>query len=51
MILRARLATRGAATLLPGLVLHDADGAFTAAAQRVLRDGAALDDVVAAATG
>jgi tRNA1(Val) A37 N6-methylase TrmN6 len=46
VILRARLGARGAATLLPGLVLHEADGAFTAAAQRVLRDGAALDDVV-----
>ena len=46
VILRARLGTRGAAALLPGLVLHDADGAFTAPAQRVLRDGAALDDVV-----
>ena len=29
-------------TLLPGLVLHEADGAFTAAAQAVLRDGAGL---------
>jgi tRNA1(Val) A37 N6-methylase TrmN6 len=46
VILRGRLGTRGAAALLPGLVLHEADGAFTAAAQRVLRDGAALDDVV-----
>lgn len=30
-------------TVLPGLVLHEADGAFTAAAQAVLRGGAALD--------
>jgi tRNA1(Val) A37 N6-methylase TrmN6 len=30
------------ASLLPGLVLHQADGAFTAAAQAVLRDGGTL---------
>lgn len=30
------------AVLLPGLVLHDADGSFSAAAQRILRDGAPL---------
>ena len=29
--------------LLPGLVLHEADGSYTAAAQAVLRDAAALD--------
>jgi tRNA1(Val) A37 N6-methylase TrmN6 len=29
--------------LLPGLVLHEASGAFTAAAEAILRDGAALD--------
>lgn len=46
VILRARLGTRGAAALLPGLVLHEAGGAFTPAAQRVLRDAAALDDVM-----
>jgi tRNA1(Val) A37 N6-methylase TrmN6 len=29
-------------TLFPGFVLHDADGGFTAAADAVLRDAAAL---------
>lgn len=43
VLLRARKATRGPTRLLPGLVLHQADGAFTAEANAVLRDGAALD--------
>jgi tRNA1(Val) A37 N6-methylase TrmN6 len=29
--------------LMPGLVLHDADGGYSSAAQAILRDGAALD--------
>lgn len=42
VIVRAR---KGAATptrLMPGLVLHEAGGAYSAAAEAVLRDGAAL---------
>jgi tRNA1Val (adenine37-N6)-methyltransferase len=34
---------RGAFRVLPGVVLHQADGAFTAEADAVLRGGAALD--------
>jgi tRNA1(Val) A37 N6-methylase TrmN6 len=41
-ILRARKGIKTGAALLPGLVLHDADGKYTAAAEAVLRDGAAL---------
>ena len=40
VIVRARKGT--GAALLPGLVLHEADGRYTAAAEAVLRDGAAL---------
>jgi tRNA1(Val) A37 N6-methylase TrmN6 len=42
-ILRARKGIRTGATLLPGLVLHGEDGKYTAGAEAVLRDGAALD--------
>lgn len=42
VIIRAVKGGRGPDRVLPGLVLHEADGAFTAAAQAVLRDGAAL---------
>lgn len=42
VIVSGRLGQRGPATLLPGFILHQADGAFTAAAQRILRDGAPL---------
>jgi tRNA1(Val) A37 N6-methylase TrmN6 len=42
VIVSGRLGQQGPATLLPGLILHQADGAFTAAAQRILRDGAPL---------
>ncbi|MBL8567983.1 MAG: methyltransferase [Phreatobacter sp.] len=42
VIVRARRDARGALVLHPGLVLHEADGRFTAAAERILRDGAAL---------
>lgn len=43
ILLRARRDGRGALVLLPPLVLHDADGAPSAAAQAVLRDAAPLD--------
>jgi tRNA1(Val) A37 N6-methylase TrmN6 len=36
--------------LLPGLVLHQADGGFTPAAEAVLRGGAALPRLAAGAT-
>ena len=42
-ILRARKGIRTGAALLPGLVLHAAEGKYTEAAEAVLRDGAALD--------
>ncbi len=42
VIVSGRLAQSGPASLLPGLVLHEADGDFTPAAQGILRDGAAL---------
>lgn len=40
VIVRARRGVRSGATLLPGLVLHEADGSFTAAAEAILRDAA-----------
>lgn len=43
VVLRARLGARGGTVLRPGLTLHGPDGRFTAAAERILRDGAALD--------
>ena len=42
LLLRARKGSAAPLTLMPGLVLHDEDGAYTAAAEAVLRDGAAL---------
>jgi tRNA1(Val) A37 N6-methylase TrmN6 len=42
VLLRARRGGRGPARLLPALVLHEKDGAFTAAADAVLRDAAPL---------
>ncbi len=42
VIVRGVRQGRGACTVVPGLVLHDPDGAFTEAAQAVLRDGGAL---------
>lgn len=42
VIVTGRFGQRGPATLLPGLVLHQADGDFTPAVQRILRDGAPL---------
>ena len=42
IIVRARKGIATPMRLLPGLVLHESDGRFTAAAQAVLRDAAAL---------
>lgn len=42
MLLQGRKSARGGDRLLPGLVLHQANGAFTPEAEAVLRDGAAL---------
>jgi tRNA1(Val) A37 N6-methylase TrmN6 len=42
VLLRAVRGGGGACHLLPGLVLHEADGRFTAAAQAILRDAEAL---------
>jgi tRNA1Val (adenine37-N6)-methyltransferase len=42
VLLRARKGARGPAKILPGLVLHEADGRFTAAAEAILRDAAPL---------
>lgn len=43
VLIRARRGGRGPLRLLPGLVLHERDGSFTAMAEHVLRDGGALD--------
>jgi tRNA1Val (adenine37-N6)-methyltransferase len=43
VLLRTIHGGRGPCRVLPGLVLHAAEGGFTAAAEAVLRDGAALD--------
>lgn len=42
VIATARKGVKGGARLAPGFVLHTADGAFTAEAAAILRDGAAL---------
>lgn len=42
VIIAARLGARSPARLLPGLVLHEADGGYTPQARAVLRDGAPL---------
>ncbi|RMF08475.1 MAG: methyltransferase domain-containing protein [Alphaproteobacteria bacterium] len=42
VIVTARKGSRGALTLHPGLVLHDATGAYSEAAEAILRGGAAL---------
>ncbi len=42
VLLQAREDSRAAFAVLPGLVLHQDDGRFTAEAEAVLRDGAAL---------
>lgn len=41
-IVRTRKGIRTGAAMLPGLVLHEADGKYTQKAESVLRDGAAL---------
>jgi len=46
VIVRARKDARSPAILLPPLVLHDATGRYSVAAERVLQGGAALDDVL-----
>lgn len=42
VLMQATCGSRAALTLLPGLALHAADGGFTAEAEAVLRDAAAL---------
>ena len=42
VLMRGIKGGRAPFSLLPGLVLHEADGAFTPTAQAILRDGAAL---------
>ncbi len=42
IILQGRKGSRAGSRLLPGLVLHEADGRYTEAAERVLRGGEAL---------
>ena len=42
VIVSGRSGDRSPAMLAPALILHEADGAFSAAARRILRDGAAL---------
>jgi tRNA1(Val) A37 N6-methylase TrmN6 len=42
VLLAATLGSRAPMMLTPGFALHQADGRFTAAAEAVLRDGAAL---------
>lgn len=43
IIVRARKQVRAPARLLPGMILHEADGRFTAAADFILREGAPLE--------
>lgn len=43
VLVRARKGVRGPASLLPGLVLHRADGRYTPAAEAILRDGKGLE--------
>lgn len=43
VIVRARKQVLAPARIAPGLVLHEADGRFTAPAEAVLREGAGLD--------
>jgi tRNA1(Val) A37 N6-methylase TrmN6 len=46
VIVRCRKGRRTPAALLPGLVLHEPTGKFTAVAEAILRGGAGLDDVM-----
>lgn len=43
IIVRARKQIASPTRLLPGMILHEADGSFTAAAEAVLRDAAAVE--------
>jgi tRNA1(Val) A37 N6-methylase TrmN6 len=43
VLVRARKQIAAPARLAPGLVLHEADGSFTAAAEAVLREARGLD--------
>jgi tRNA1(Val) A37 N6-methylase TrmN6 len=43
IILQARKGSRAPLSLLPGLVLHEEDGGYTAEAEAVLREGVPLD--------
>ncbi len=43
VLVRARIGGKGPARLLPGLVLHEDDGRFTAAAETVLRGAGGID--------
>jgi tRNA1(Val) A37 N6-methylase TrmN6 len=43
VLVRARKGVRGPASLLPGLVLHQPDGAYTPGAEAILRGGKALE--------
>ncbi len=51
VIVRARKGVRGPVRLSPGVVLHAVDGGHGALAERILREGAALDDVLSDAGG
>ena len=42
VLLRARMGARSPAKIRPGLVLHEADGRFTEAAEAILRDAAQI---------
>ncbi len=42
IVMRGVRLGRGASRILPGLVLHEPDGAYTEAAQHILRDGRAM---------
>ncbi len=46
VLVRCRKGARGAARLVPGLVLHRSDGKYSPAAEAILRDGADLDSVL-----
>lgn len=47
VLVAARRGARGSSRLLPGLVLHEADGRFTPAAEAVLRLGGSLEAALA----
>ena len=47
VLVRCRKGDASPFVLMPGLVLHDAAGAFTPAAEKILREGWALDEALA----